>query len=162
MKEITAANRILSPSVACICVLQDSSNIFRYFHDKGLLHMKDRLKDMGDKKLKELIIYIQQLLQKIDSKDLRQEIFQSVGEEISSTESIVLIMATILLQPKYVFLEPLESISSVNLKANKIIFLEIDKLISAPLRVDVFSVPLYYVKVLKKYLQKLKKMKKVG
>ena len=75
--------------------------------------MKDGLKDMGDKKLTELIVYIQQLLRKIDSKNLRQEIFQSVGEEISSTESIVLIMATIVLQPKYVFLEPLEYISSV-------------------------------------------------
>ena len=42
--------------------------MFRYFHDKGLLHMIDGLKDMGDKKLKELIVYIQQPLRKIDSK----------------------------------------------------------------------------------------------
>ena len=162
LKEISATKKILSPSVACICVLQDGSNMFRYFHDKGLLHMKDGLKDMGDKKLKELIVCIQQLLRKIDSKDLRQEIFQNVGEEISSTDNIVLIIATVLLQPKYVFLEPLESISSANLKANKILFLELDKLIPTLLRVDVFAVPLYYVKVLQKYLQKLKKVRKVG
>ena len=49
LKEVTAANKIVSPSVARICVLQDSSNMFRHFHDKGLLHMKDELKDMGDK-----------------------------------------------------------------------------------------------------------------
>ena len=124
--------------------------------------MKDGLKNMGDKKLKELIVYIQQPLRKNDSKNLRQEIFHSVGEEISSTKSIVLIMAAIVLQPKYVLLEPLESISSVNLKANKIFFLELDKLISGLLWVDLFAVPLYYVKVLQKYLQKLKKVRKVG
>ena len=124
--------------------------------------MKDGLKDVGDKNLNELIVYIQQLLRKFDSKDLRQDIFQSLGEEISSTESIVLIMATILLQPKYVFLEPLEFISPVILKANKILFLELDKLISALLRVGVFAVPLCYAKVLQKYLQKLKKVRKVG
>ena len=71
-------------------------------------------------------------------------------------------MATIVLQPKYVLLEPLESISSVNLKANTILFLELEKLISGLLRVDLFAVSLYYVKVLQKYLQKLKKVRKVG